>query len=79
MKLIKKFTEFQNVDENKPCWTGYKQIGTKKKKGKKVPNCVPIKESNDKETYDKGCSMVYFDFPNIDEINSIIDENDIYN
>ena len=78
MKLIKKFTEFQNVDENKPCWTGYKQIGTKKKKGKKVPNCVPIKESNDKETYDYGCSMVYFDFPKMDEIHSMIDENDIY-
>jgi len=24
-----------------PCWKGYKQIGMKKKNGKKVPNCVP--------------------------------------
>jgi len=24
-----------------PCWDGYKQIGTKKKGGKTVPNCVP--------------------------------------
>lgn len=24
-----------------PCWDGYKQIGTKKKNGKEVPNCVP--------------------------------------
>jgi len=24
-----------------PCWKGYKQIGMKKKGGKKVPNCVP--------------------------------------
>ena len=24
-----------------PCWDGYKQIGMKKKNGKKVPNCVP--------------------------------------
>ena len=24
-----------------PCWDGYKQIGMKTKKGKKVPNCVP--------------------------------------
>jgi len=23
-----------------PCWSDYKQIGTKKKKGKTVPNCV---------------------------------------
>ena len=23
-----------------PCWDGYEQIGTKKKAGKTVPNCV---------------------------------------
>lgn len=23
------------------CWPGYKQVGTKKKNGKEVPNCVP--------------------------------------
>jgi hypothetical protein len=23
------------------CWKGYQQVGTKKKRGKKVPNCVP--------------------------------------
>jgi hypothetical protein len=28
-----------------PCWKGYKQIGMKKKKGKEVPNCVPVKEA----------------------------------
>ena len=27
------------VDE--ACWTGYKQVGMKKKNGKEVPNCVP--------------------------------------
>ena len=26
-----------------PCWKGYKQVGMKKKGGKKVPNCVPNK------------------------------------
>jgi hypothetical protein len=26
-----------------PCWDGYEQIGTKKKAGKTVPNCVPEK------------------------------------
>ena len=30
--------------ENSPCWSGYKQIGTKVKKGKQVPNCVPVDE-----------------------------------
>ena len=29
------------VDEAKPCWKNYKQIGMKEKNGKKVPNCVP--------------------------------------
>ena len=31
------------------CWKGYKQIGTKTKNGKEVPNCVPesVKEEND--------------------------------
>jgi len=31
-----------SMDEAKgPCWTGYKQIGMKKKGNKMVPNCVP--------------------------------------
>ena len=31
-------------EDNDPCWKGYKQIGMKKKGGKDVPNCVPVKE-----------------------------------
>ena len=31
--------------KNDPCWEGYKQIGTKMKNGKKVPNCVPSEET----------------------------------
>jgi hypothetical protein len=27
-----------------PCWKGYKQVGTKKKNKKTVPNCVPANE-----------------------------------
>ena len=26
-----------------PCWDGYEQVGSKKKGGKTVPNCVPDK------------------------------------
>ena len=77
MKLIKKFNEFQGIKENNPCWTGYKQIGTKKKKNKIVPNCVPVTEGV-KETYDYGCSMVYFNFPKMEEIHSMIEDDDIY-
>ena len=36
---MKSFKEFSEA-----CWKGYEQIGMKKKGGRKVPNCVPIKE-----------------------------------
>jgi len=32
------------------CWKGYTAVGTKKKNGKTVPNCVPVKEQLDKST-----------------------------
>lgn len=31
----------KDVKEQKPCWDGYKQVGTKMKNGREVPNCVP--------------------------------------
>jgi hypothetical protein len=31
--------------KDNPCWTGYKPIGTKKKNGRTVPNCVPTSEA----------------------------------
>jgi hypothetical protein len=30
--------------EDNPCWDGYKPVGTKKKSGNTVPNCVPVSE-----------------------------------
>mgnify|MGYP000179463552 CR=1 FL=1 len=30
--------------KNDPCWKGYEMVGKKKKGGKEVPNCVPVKE-----------------------------------
>ena len=36
----KKTASGQSAD---PCWDGYERIGTKKKAGKTVPNCVPEK------------------------------------
>jgi hypothetical protein len=78
MKSIKNFKDFTEIYESNPCWDGYKQIGTKKKKGKTVPNCVPVKESDQQQTYDYGCSMIYFNFPKMNEIHSMIDEEDIY-
>jgi hypothetical protein len=34
------------LDEMKPCWKGYKQVGMKEKGGKEVPNCVPVNEES---------------------------------
>jgi hypothetical protein len=35
------------LNEMKPCWKGYKQIGMKEKNGEKVPNCVPVNEESE--------------------------------
>lgn len=49
------FTEFlKHIDEEMkkdPCWDGYKMIGTKKKGGKEVPNCVPEEAEIEEATY----------------------------
>ena len=34
------------------CWTGYKQIGMKKKGNRQVPNCVPVEEAELTESID---------------------------
>lgn len=40
MKVIK---TYEQMVESNPCWVGYKQVGTKNKAGRQVPNCVPVK------------------------------------
>ena len=52
---MKSFKSFLNEGENKqvkggdPCWSGYEMVGKKKKNGKEVPNCVPVKEESELE------------------------------
>ena len=36
---------FKKKKMKNPCWKGYEMIGTKNKKGKTVPNCVPKKKN----------------------------------
>jgi len=48
----------------KACWSGYKQIGMKKKGNKSVPNCVPVKEDL-KEGGAAGHMAHPFDLPNV--------------
>ena len=51
-KYIKKHWDKMEEDKD-PCWKGYEMIGMKKKGGKPVPNCVPIKE----EEFNAGKSL----------------------
>jgi hypothetical protein len=41
MKTFKQFNLVSEKMKDDPCWDGYEMVGTKKKKGKEVPNCVP--------------------------------------
>ena len=47
--------ERKEIEEDKPCWVGFKQLGMKMKNGKKVPNCVSMKE----DTSEKEMSDLY--------------------
>jgi predicted RNA binding protein YcfA (HicA-like mRNA interferase family) len=42
---MKKFSNLFEKSKSDPCWKGYEMVGMKDKNGKKVPNCVPVKES----------------------------------
>jgi hypothetical protein len=35
----------KTLKNSNPCWKGYKPVGTKKKGGRTVPNCVPVSEN----------------------------------
>ena len=37
---MKSFHQFREA-----CWSGYKAVGTKLKRGRRVPNCVPVAEA----------------------------------
>lgn len=47
---LKKMPDNMDTDDHitremkDPCWKGYNMVGTKKKGGKTVPNCVPVQE-----------------------------------
>lgn len=42
--MIKFKAFYESLKSDNPCWNGYKPVGTKKKNGKTVPNCVPTNE-----------------------------------
>ena len=65
--------EFMQEMEN-PCWKGYEMVGTKKKDGREVPNCVPVKEVADDAAINQPGG-----FFGDDGDNNNIDEYDVVN
>jgi hypothetical protein len=52
-----------------PCWKGYQMVGTKKKGGKPVPNCVPTNEASYKVDVE-GLPTMYIDSKSPSEVKS---------
>ena len=61
-----------------PCWKGYQMVGTKKKDGREVPNCVPNNEAADSAAINQpgGFYGDDNDNKNIDEIEEYDVENE---
>jgi hypothetical protein len=57
----------ESLQEKAPCWKGYKQIGTKEKDGREVPNCVPINEEEDEDEIDE------YDVENEEDIKEFVE------
>ena len=53
MKIDEILTEGLKDPKDNPCWTGYHPVGTKKKDGRTVPNCVPesLEETYEGDTF----------------------------
>lgn len=55
--FLNQITEGLRDPKDNPCWKGYHPVGTKKKNGRTVPNCVPESQENVKEgAYEDGVS-----------------------
>lgn len=48
-----------SIEEENPCWKDYRKVGTKKKGGKEVPNCVPEEIQLDNKAVDEACWKGY--------------------
>jgi hypothetical protein len=55
MQMYKSDNEEEDKWDNieKKCWVGYRQDGMKNKNGRMVPNCVPVKKSDDEQEVSK--------------------------
>lgn len=53
------FKEGLKSAKDNPCWRGYHPVGTKMKDGREVPNCVPVNEELETESYCPHCLAEY--------------------
>ena len=58
MKAQEFITEGLRDPKDNPCWKGYKPVGTKKKAGKTVPNCVPKEGIEEAKSLNKRVRVV---------------------
>lgn len=61
-------------DLKQACWKGYKAVGMKKKNGKTVPNCVPVKEDERQEAHSTDPDKSASRFDGSDELVNIYKE-----
>lgn len=57
MKSIREYFEEARKKPKDPCWKNYRQLGTKKKNGKEVPNCIPEDEIMEAEYQGKKVTL----------------------
>jgi len=56
-----------------PCWKGYEMVGTKKKDGREVPNCVPVKENHMDTDINYGkIDPIEYDVENEEDVKSFV-------
>ena len=69
--------ESKKMEGKDPCWKGYEMVGTKKVKGREVPNCVPKKSVNENNSFVDEINMS--DLESLRKINNAVSKQDVIN
>lgn len=81
MKIRYAMNEDDSIEEEKlsdACWKGFEAIGTKRKYGKTVPNCVPMKEDSEEDSDEDMYDIDDISEKDIDDmVNSVDDIDDV--
>lgn len=52
----------ESLRTENPCWKGYHPVGTKKKNGRTVPNCVPNSNESTEGTVEEDFGIINLEF-----------------